>query len=105
MNRRVVLRFAAVGVGCVFLSAFAASRVSRAQSSPSTTWKVSIVIPPKLVAGQEATVAILGVDGRLAEGITVDFGEDQRRKTDSSGRATFTVPTGVRFVIANSLGS
>src|SRR5580693_2467592 len=105
MNRRVVLRFAAVGVGCVFLSAFAAPQVTYAQSSPSTTWKVTIVIPPKLVAGQDATVAILGVDGRLAEGITVDFGEDQRRKTDGSGRATFTVPTGVRFVIANALGA
>jgi hypothetical protein len=105
MKRRAALRIAAVGVGCIFLSSFAAARVALAQSSPSTTWKVSIVIPPKLVAGQDATVAILGVDGRLAEGITVDFGEDQRRKTDSSGRATFTVPTGVRFVIANALGS
>jgi hypothetical protein len=104
MTLRAVSRFAAIGVACVFLSA-TAPRPAFAQSSPSTTWKVTIVIPPKLVAGQDATVAILGVDGRLAEGITVDFGEDQRRKTDSSGRATFTVPAGVRFVVANALGS
>ena len=105
MIGRAVSRFAAFGAACVVLSGFAASRTTIAQSSSSTTWKVTIVIPPKLVAGQDATVAILGVDGRLAEGITVDFGEDQRRKTDGSGRATFTVPTGVRFVIANALGA
>ena len=66
MNRRPALRIAAVGVGCIFLSAFAATRVALAQSSPSTTWKVTIVIPPKLVAGQEATVAILGVVGLIS---------------------------------------
>ena len=66
---------------------------------------MTIVLPPKLVAGQSATLAILGVDGRLADGITVDLGEDTRLKTDPSGRATFTVPTGVRFVIASAMGA
>jgi hypothetical protein len=79
--------------------------LAHAQSAASNTWTVTIVIPPKLVAGQQATLAVLGVDGRLAEGVTVDVGEDLRLKTDASGRATFTVPAGVRFVVANAQGT
>ncbi len=63
------------------------------------------MLPPKLVAGQPATLAVLGTDGRLAEGITVDLGEDQRVKTDASGRVTFTVAQGVRFIIVNAQGT
>src|SRR6202041_2223846 len=62
----------------------------RGQSSVSTTWAVSIVLPPKLVAGKPATLAVLGVDGRLAEGIAVTIGESLHLKTDKTGRATFT---------------
>jgi hypothetical protein len=58
--------------------------IARAQSSASTTWAVSIILPPKLVAGKAATLAVLGVDGRLAEGITVTVGETLRLKTDRS---------------------
>lgn len=78
---------------------------ARAQSSPSTTWAVSIVLPPKLVAGKIATLAVLGVDGRLAEGITVTLGDALRVKTDKTGRATFTAPTGVEVIIANGSGN
>jgi hypothetical protein len=63
------------------------------------------VLPQKLVAGQPATLAVLGTDGRLAEGITVDLGEDQRVKTDASGRVTFTVPQGMRFMIVSAQGT
>ena len=85
---------------CVLLCAGGADA-----QAPSTTWSVSIVLPQKLVAGQPATLAVLGTDGRLAEGITVDLGEDQRVKTDASGRVTFTVPQGMRFMIVNAQGS
>jgi hypothetical protein len=80
-------------------------RPARAQSSPSTTWAVSIVLPPKLVAGKIATLAVLGVDGRLAEGITVTLGDTLRVKTDKTGRATFTTPSGVEVIIANGSGN
>ena len=78
---------------------------ARAQSSPSTTWAVSIVLPPKLVAGKIATLAVLGVDGRLAEGITVTLGDTLRVKTDKTGRATFTTPSGAAVIIANGSGN
>ena len=88
-------------IGCLAYVATAA----RPQSNPSTTWAVSIVLPPKLVAGRIATLAVLGVDGRLAEGITVTLGDTLRVKTDKTGRATFTTPSGVEVIIANGSGN
>jgi hypothetical protein len=76
-----------------------------AQSTSATTWTVSIVLPPRLVAGQPATLAVLGVDGRLADGIAVDVGKGQRVNTDKSGRAFFTVPTGAAVLIATAAGN
>ena len=77
----------------------------RAQSTSTTTWTVSIVLPPRLVAGQPATLAVLGVDGRLAEGIAVDLGKGQRVKTDKTGRAFFTAPTDAPLLIAAAAGN
>jgi hypothetical protein len=107
MTKLFGVRFAARGVVLMLACALACALVpvARAQSAPSTTWTVTIVIPPKLVAGQQATLSVLGVDGRLAEGITVDLGDDQKLRTDASGRAAFTAPAGVRFVIASALGA
>src|SRR6202522_4695290 len=78
--------------------------LARAQSTSATTWTVSIVLPPRLIAGQPATLAVLGVDGRLAEGITVDVGKGQRVKTDKSGRAFFTAPSDAPVLIATAAG-
>ena len=79
--------------------------LARAQSTSATTWTVSIVLPPRLVAGQPATLAVLGVDGRLAEGIAVDLGKGQRVKTDKTGRAFFTAPTDAPSLIATAAGN
>ena len=76
-----------------------------AQSPVSTTWAVSIVLPSRVISGQPATLAVLGVDGRLAEGITVNIGNDQRVKTDKSGRALFTAPSGTSVMIATAAGN
>jgi hypothetical protein len=84
---------------------FACAPAARAQSTAATTWTVSIVLPPRLVAGQPATLAVLGVDGRLASGINVDVGEGQRVTTDKSGRAFFTAPTDGSVVIVSAAGN
>ncbi len=76
-----------------------------AQSTSSTTWAVSIVLPARLVSGQPATVAVLGVDGRLAPDITVDLGNGQRVKTDKTGRASFVAPMGGSVLIAAAAGN
>jgi hypothetical protein len=105
-------RTSAFSVPTVFLVCIASSCLflifapqARAQSTSATTWTVSIVLPPRLVAGQPATLAVLGVDGRLAEGITVDLGKGQRVKTDKTGRAFFTAPTDVPVLIVSAAGN
>src|SRR5271155_5516356 len=75
-----------------------------AQSNALTTWAVSIVLPPRLVAGKMATLAVLGVDGRLADGIAVDLGKGQHVKTDKTGRAFFSAPADVPVLIASAAG-
>lgn len=76
----------------------------RAQGLSSTTWTVTIVLPPRVVAGRPATLAVLGVDGRLAPGVAVEVGSD-RVKTDGTGRASFTVPITGQILIARSSGT
>lgn len=78
---------------------------AHAQSSASTTWAVSIILPPKVTTGKMATLAALGVDGRLAEGITVTIGDSLILKTDKTGRASFTAPPGPSVIIASGSGN
>jgi hypothetical protein len=98
-----------VRVVCVFIVCgcvpFVRAPAARAQSTAATTWTVSIVLPPRLAAGQPATLAVLGVDGRLASGITVDLGKGQRVTTDKSGRAFFTAPADAPVLIASAAGN
>jgi hypothetical protein len=75
-----------------------------AQSTPDTTWLVTIFLPPKLVAGQSATLAVFGADGKLAAGVTVETGKEQRVVTDTTGRASFTAPANGDLVIAKASG-
>jgi hypothetical protein len=75
----------------------------QATSTPLTTWAVTIVLPPKIVAGQPATFAAFGVDGRLASGVTVDVG-GQKVTTDRSGRGHFTAPTSGGYLFAKASG-
>jgi hypothetical protein len=85
------------------------SSVAHPQSSPSTTWAVTIVLPPKLIADRPATLAVLGVDGRLAEGVIVDLGShsgiEVRVKTDQTGRAVFLAPSDTGVLIAKASGA
>jgi hypothetical protein len=79
---------------------------AQAQSSPVTTWAVTIVLPPKVEAGRRATLAVLGVDGRLAGGVTVQLATGQLITTDTTGRASFTVPeSGPGYIIAKGSGA
>jgi hypothetical protein len=104
--RLLPLLFIAIFPPTVF---FDAPSVAREQSGPSTTWAVTIVLPPRLVADRPATLAVLGVDGRLAEGVLVDLGfhsgSDVRVKTDKTGRAVFLVPTDTAVLIAKASGA
>jgi hypothetical protein len=88
----------------VILGIIFASFAANLQSPPSETWTVGIVLPPKLVAGQTATLAALGRDGKMAQGITIHL-DGMETKTDSAGRAFFTVASNRNYLIAKSAGS
>jgi hypothetical protein len=67
----------------------------KAQTQPPP---LSIVLPPRLLANAPATLAILGADGHLAPGVTVDIGNGQFAVTDPTGRASFTAPPDGAFI-------
>ena len=98
-----------IGISAAILLFAAPAGPARAQeTAPNTTWAVTIILPPRVVAGKPATLAVLGVDGRLAEGVTVEVGPPsgnvQRLKTDKTGRAVFEAPADARVLIAKASG-
>ena len=52
----------------------------------------AIVLPPVLVAGKPATLAVLSVQGRPAPNVTVSLGGGVTLTTDATGRAELTAP-------------
>lgn len=89
---------------CTAIQAFAPV-FAWAQASAQNPWDVTIVLPPRIIAGQPATLAVLGPDGKLAPDVNVDIGAGQHVKTDDSGRAFFTAPANASFLIAKTLAS
>lgn len=97
-------------IGASLLCGIAVARVptpraAQVQSNPYTTWTVTIVLPPRIMAGHSATLAVLGVDGKLAAGVTVTLGDGQTLTTDRTGRAVFTVPTSGGYLLAKGAGA
>ncbi len=97
-----------ISVAILFFPALAGPAFAQQQDAPNTTWAVTIILPPRLVAGKPATLAVLGVDGRLAEGVIVEVGAPsgsvQRVKTDKTGRAVFETPLDASVLIAKASG-
>ena len=89
----------------VLVGLLSSSFSARAQTAASVTWYVTIVLPPKVIAGSSATLAILGADGRLAPNVSVMIGEGQSLKTDATGRAFFTAPTTPGVLFAEASGA
>lgn len=92
-------RFARVYFAASLVALSFAPRVSAHTAQPlgvsqetATRSVGAIVLPPRLVAAQPATLAVLGPDGRLLPGAEVEFSGDVRLTTNSTGRATFRAP-------------
>lgn len=101
---------ALTGAACLGLCIFSSARSAPAQTNSAphatlTTWAVSIVLPPKLRAGGPATLAVLGVDGRLAPDVKVDIGNSRTVTTDQTGRAFFTAPAAGGVLLAKASGA
>ena len=94
-------------VGLLVGAAIAAARAPRApsQAYPLTTGTATIVLPPKLMAGHPATLAVLGVDGKLAPGVNVELSDGQAITTDRTGRSVFHVPATGDYLLAKASGS
>lgn len=78
---------------------------AQAQANPSTTWTVTIVLPPRVMAGHPATLAVFGVDGKLAAGVAVTLSDGQTLTTDRTGRAKFTAPASGDYLLAKGSGA
>jgi len=96
--RRIFYAFLTIGV-------LLALSPANAQKASSTTWYVTIVLPPRVIAGHPAKVAIFGADGRLAPNVRVLVREDQSVKTDATGRASFTAPATPGVLFAEASGA
>jgi hypothetical protein len=83
----------------------ASVRAGQASSSPYATWKVTIVLPPRVMAGHSATLAVFGADGKLASGVTVTIDDGQTVTTDRTGRATFMAPASHDYMLAKGSGA
>jgi hypothetical protein len=94
--------FAALLVGALFVTVSSLS--ARGQAAPAAKSPVTVVLPPKLIAGQPATLAVLGEDGRLAPDVTVELGKNQHVTTDVTGRALFTAPSDGNVMFAKVFG-
>ena len=57
------------------------------------------------MAGHPATVAVLGVDGKLAPGVKVTLSDGEALVTDRTGRAVFNAPPTGDYLIAKGSGA
>ena len=71
-----------------------------AQSARGTT----IVLPPRLLAGEQATLAVLDSGGRLVPGAVVELAPGQRVTSDEAGRAVFAAPAEPGELVARLAG-
>ena len=105
MPERVFLtsRFTLLHVSLGVLMYLALTAPAYSQTAASSTWYVTIVLPPRVVAGRPATLSVFGADGRLAPNVTATMSDGKSVKTDATGRAFFTAPavTGVMFAEAS----
>jgi hypothetical protein len=73
-----------------------------AQESAESVVRVpqQIILPPKVVAGVAATLAVVDASGLLVPKVTVELSGGQRVITDATGRATFNAPRNFGMMVA-----
>jgi len=69
-----------------------------AQEAPPASGARMLILPRKIVSGEHATLAVLDVGGRLTPGVTVEFSNGDKLKTDPTGRAMFVAPLNVERI-------
>jgi hypothetical protein len=61
-------------------------------AAPAPSAARILLLPRRIVSGERATLAVLGVNGRLTPGATITFSNGDRLRTDTTGRALFVAP-------------
>jgi hypothetical protein len=82
--------------------AFAAAQ--QPPKSPAAPAPRLIILPPKVLAGAPATLAVLDSQGRLLPDIAVELSGGQKVKTDVTGRAMFKAPDRPGVLVAKTTG-
>ena len=75
-----------------------------AQQAPPASGARILLLPPRIVSGERATLAVLDVNGRLTPGVTVNFSNGDRLTTDATGRALFVAPLNPGVIFASIIG-
>jgi hypothetical protein len=79
----------------------AAQQPAKSHASPAPRL---IILPPKIVKGTLATLAVLDSQGRLLPNVTVEITGGQSVTTDTTGRAIFKTPDVAGPLIAKAAG-
>src|SRR5215472_15467873 len=89
----------ALALSLALIASSMAARRTPAQGPPPATGARILLVPRQVVSGEHATLAVLDVNGRLTPGVTVQFSNGDKLKTDATGRALFVAPltSGVLF--------
>jgi len=90
MARRRQLFFVAFSIAGSLALQLAAQQAPLAPPAPAAAR--ILLLPRRIVSGERATLAVLDSGGRLAPGVTIDFSNGDRIRTDSTGRALFVAP-------------
>jgi hypothetical protein len=95
----------AAAIPFAFLSAVVfASETAVPQSPPAASGARILLLPRRIVSGERATLAVLDVNGRLTPGVTVNFSNGDRLKTDATGRALFVAPLNPGVIFGSIAG-
>ncbi len=65
---------------------------AQAPAAPAPSAARILLLPRRMVSGERATLAVLGVNGQLMPGATISFSNGDHLKTDATGRALFVAP-------------
>lgn len=95
----------ALAAAAVLSTAFLGAAFARPQSESAVPSSITIVLPPRLVAGQPATLAVFGADGKLAPNVDVLLNGAQRVRTNSTGRVSFIAPASGGVLMAKAEGA
>lgn len=87
---------------CICALVLLAGGVAFAPGSGAQPPGATLVLPPQVVAGQPATLAVVGADGRLVSGATVEFSGGKRVTTNATGRAAFRAPDEPGVMVARA---